>query len=281
MERKETAQLHKLKEELLKKVILLRNKLKDQEESGRQLPINFNIAPSSNDEDHKLSESLSTKYKTKLCEISSQLTGITFQNVNKRWLHDNVYVYVAKVKTKTISFNLELTIVFKDFSDFSIDDIRCYFIDVDDCYMIEISPWFEKIISMKNFSLLMSALSNYNENNILRSKILRNLEGNKYANVEPYTQDTGGILVYVHPSGDTAKNYLIFQWTMKFLELTWHIEHFFTVKSTDIGVRFSEENYSLLKEFCKVGLTRDSLVELWNRLCTAVDAYHAKNTKNM
>jgi len=48
-----------------------------------------------------------------LCEISDQLTGITFKNVDKKWLHDNVYIYIAKVITKTISFNLELTIVFK------------------------------------------------------------------------------------------------------------------------------------------------------------------------
>jgi len=39
-------------------------------------------------------------------------------------------------------------------------------------------------------------------------------------------------------------------------------------------MEFSEENRSLLKEFCKVGLTKNNLVELWERLCTAIDAYH-------
>jgi hypothetical protein len=43
MEQKEIIQLHKLKEKLLKKLILLRNKLKHQEENGRELSINFNM----------------------------------------------------------------------------------------------------------------------------------------------------------------------------------------------------------------------------------------------
>jgi len=41
--------------------------------------------------------------------------------------------------------------------------------------------------------------------------------------------------VHIHPSVDTEENYVIFQWTMKFLDLTWRIEHFFTVESTNIG----------------------------------------------
>jgi len=82
---------------------------------------------------------------------------------------------------------------------------------------------------------LFLALSDYNENNIIRYKILHSLESNKYVNVESYTEEPGGILVYIHSSIDMNKNYLIFQWTMTFLELTWHIEHFFIVKSTDIG----------------------------------------------
>jgi hypothetical protein len=82
---------------------------------------------------------------------------------------------------------------------------------------------------------LFPALSDYNENNMIRYKILHSLESNKYVNVEPYTEEPGGILVYIHSSTDMNKNYLIFQWTMTFLELTWRIEHFFTVKSTDKG----------------------------------------------
>lgn len=80
-----------------------------------------------------------------------------------------------------------------------------------------------------------SALSDYNDYSIFRSKVLYSLESAKYAKVEQNTEENGGILVYIHPPTDARKNYLIFHWSMKFLELTWHIEHFFTVKSTDIG----------------------------------------------
>lgn len=270
-------QLCELKETLLKKVIYLRDRLKDQEENGHQKSINFNTMLSS-DDDQKLSEFLSTKYKAKLCEITGQVTGITFKDVDRKWLCDDVYMYIAKVVTKTISFDFKLTVTFRDLNDFKIKNITCYIIDAHDCYMLEVSPWFQKITNMKNFSLLMSALSDYNENNILRSKILHGLELKKYANTEQCTQENGGILVHMHSSMDIEKNYVIFQWTIKFLDLTWQIEHFFTVKSTNIGIEFSEENRSLLKEFCEVGLTKNNLVELWERLCIAIDAYARKNT---
>lgn len=67
---------------------------------------------SSDDEDQK-SEFTSTRYKAKLCEITGQMTGITFKDVDREWLHDNTYMYIAKVITKTISFNVKLTVTFK------------------------------------------------------------------------------------------------------------------------------------------------------------------------
>ncbi|XP_024887150.1 uncharacterized protein LOC112464414 [Temnothorax curvispinosus] len=277
MGNEEIIQLRELKEELLRKVIRLRDKMKDQEENGRRESINFDSTLPSDDQDEKLSNvSLSSRYKAKLCEITGQVTGITFKNVDRKWLRDDTYMYMAKVITKTRSFNVELTVTFKDQHEFKIEDIMCHFINVHDCHMLEISPWFRKITNMKNFSLLMSALSDYNENDILRSKILRNLELKKYSSVEQCTQEDGGILVHMHSPVNTDKNYVICQWTMKFLDLTWRIEHFFTMKSTDIGMEFSEENCSLLKEFCKIGLTKNNLVELWERLCIAIDAYHAR-----
>lgn len=283
MENEEIIQLRKLKEELLKKAIQLKDKLKDQEDKHRAL-IDFNITLSSDNEDHKPSKPQSIRYKTKLCEIAGQVMGITFKDINKKWLHDNTFIYTAEVMTKTFSFNLELTVVFADthtldLDYFKINHIKCYFTNIDDCYMLEISPWFEKITNMKNFSLLISALSDYIANNNLRSKILTSLKSRKYATVQQYNQENGGILVYIHSSKNrrkqkkTEENYLIFQWTMKFLELAWHIEHFFIVKPTNIGVKFSEENRTLLKQFCEIGLTKNKLVELWDRLCIAIDNY--------
>ncbi|XP_011254442.1 uncharacterized protein LOC105250177 [Camponotus floridanus] len=275
MENEEVIQLRKLKEKLLKKAIQLKDKLKDQEDKHQSL---INITLPSDNEDHKSSKPQSIKYKTKLCEIAGQVMGITFKDINKKWLHNNTFIYTAKVITKTFSFNLELTVVFADthtlhLDYFKIDNIMCYFTNIDDCYMLEISPWFEKITNIKNFPLLISALSDYIANNNLRSKILNSLKSRKYATVQQYTQENGGILVYIHSSMKTEENYLIFQWTMKFLELTWHIEHFFIVKPTNIGIKFSEENRTLLKQFCEIGLTKNKLVELWDRLCIAIDNY--------
>ncbi|KYN32625.1 hypothetical protein ALC56_13107 [Trachymyrmex septentrionalis] len=276
----EIIQLRALKEHLLKKIVYLEDRLKDQEENGRKESINFNTTLFPDDDDHKLSESLSAKYEAKLCDITAQVTGITFDNVDRKLLRNDIYIYTAKVITKTISFDIELTVILKYLNDdFKIENITCYFNkNIHDCYILEISPWFKKITNMKNFSLLMSALSDYNAKNIFRSKILHSLEIQKYASSEQCTQENGGILVYVHSSVDTEKSYVIFQWTMKFLDLTWQIEHFFTVKSTDIGMEFSEENRSLLKEFCEFGLTENSLVELWEKLCIAIDNYAGKST---
>ncbi|KAL6442300.1 hypothetical protein ACFW04_002509 [Cataglyphis niger] len=272
MDNEEIIQLRKRKKELLKKAVQLKDKLKDIEDNKHQSLINFNITLPSDNEDNKPSKLQSIKYKAKLCEIAGQVTGIRFKDVYKKWLRNNIFIYSAKVETKTISFNLELTVSMNS-NEFTIDNIMCYFTDIDDCYMLEISPWFEKITSIKNFSLLMSALSDYNENNIFRSKILNSLEKNKYASIEQCTQENGGILLHIHSSANTKENYIIFQWTMKFFELTWHIEHFFTVKPTDIGIKFSEENQTLLKEFCEINLKNNKLVGLWNRLCIAIDNY--------
>ena len=65
------------------------------------------------DDDHKLSESLSAKYEAKLCDITAQVTGITFDNVDRKLLRNDIYIYTAKVITKTISFDIELTVILK------------------------------------------------------------------------------------------------------------------------------------------------------------------------
>lgn len=88
---------------------------------------------------------------------------------------------------------------------------------------------------------IFSALSDYNEYSILRSKILYSLEAKKYARIEQYTEENGGVLVYICSPKDTRKNYVTFQWTLKFLDITWHIENFFVVKTTDTGKVYGRE----------------------------------------
>lgn len=43
-----------------------------------------------------------------------------------------------------------------------------------------------------------------------------------------------------------------------------------------LGIKFSEDNRFLLKEFCKIGLTKDGLMDLWDKLCTAIETYHVR-----
>lgn len=64
---------------------------------------------------------------------------------------------------------------------------------------------------------------------------MNSLATKKYASIQQCFQENGGILLHIHSSTNIKENYVIFRWTMKFLEVTWHIEHFFTVKPTDRG----------------------------------------------
>lgn len=69
--------------------------------------------------------------------------------------------------------------------------------------------------------------------------------------------------MHMHSSVNTEKVYVIFQWTMKFLDLTWRIEHFFTVKSTDIG---KKNNLSFVKQ--RETISNQTLINLINSLNT-------------
>lgn len=82
---------------------------------------------------------------------------------------------------------------------------------------------------------LFLALSDYNENNLFRSKILNDLKLKQYSTIERHTQENGGMLIHIHSPINTEKSYVTCQWAMKFLDSTWRIEHFFTVKPTNIG----------------------------------------------
>lgn len=77
---------------------------------------------------------------------------------------------------------------------------------------------------------MFSALSDYNDKNIIRFKILDNLELNEYVTAEPNTEE-GGVIARIHSPTDTTKTYIIFHWTIKFVRETWRTEHFFTLQS--------------------------------------------------
>lgn len=143
--------------------------------------------------------------------------------------------------------------------------------------MLEISPWVLDLTKMKNFSFLMSATSDYSEQRLIRSKILRQLEVEKYGSMRQCNKNNGGILIDVHSPNNTNQVYLKFEWCIRFLKPTWHIEHCFTINPVEKGVEFAEDNHELLNNFCKTGLKKDYLKDLWTKLCSAIDHYESED----
>lgn len=46
-------------------------------------------------------------------------------------------------------------------------------------------------------------------------------------------------------------------------------------------MEFSEQNHVLLKEFCEKRFKSKNLLELWSKLCKAVDTYCTKDTNDV
>lgn len=81
----------------------------------------------------------------------------------------------------------------------------------------------------------ISAISDYNEQSIIRKKIINNSKVEKYVNCEQCTDDNGGILIYVHSPKNKKLVYLIFQWSLLFVEQTWQIEQYFVIEPDEAG----------------------------------------------
>lgn len=144
MEDFELIALKKLKEELIVKAYNLIEKLKKQEEDQQIVTIKLyysyffilyfiycyiyyiliyiicinmyffyislsNAMKITNNSEEKLQE----HYEYRLCEVSQQVTGINFKNIDKKWLHDNIYKYTTYLTTKMLSFYIELTVKLK------------------------------------------------------------------------------------------------------------------------------------------------------------------------
>lgn len=144
MEDFELIALKKLKEELIVKAYNLIEQLKQQEEDQQIVTIklyynyffilHFNIffiiniyyykliyyaliciffyisLPNATKITNNLEEKLQEHYEYRLCEVSQQISGINFKNIDKKWLHDNIYKYTTYLTTKILSFYIELTV---------------------------------------------------------------------------------------------------------------------------------------------------------------------------
>ncbi|XP_033223772.1 uncharacterized protein LOC117177287 [Belonocnema kinseyi] len=267
-EDEELAALRKLKNKLLTEVSQLRDKLKEQERK-HELEEYASVCSSQNE---SVTKPLA-KNNIRLIEVSQRILGVSFEDVNKNWLRDNIYEYKATIVTKALRLSFELTVDSKDEETFEIIDVACHFLesDVDTCYFNEIAPWVEMFTKMKNFSYLITAISNYSDQSILRAKILSKLQKKQYVTLENCTEETGGVTIFVHSSRNTDRVHLKFQWATRFLERTWRIEHYFTIVPAIEGSRFIEVNRELLNKFCRKSLGKSELEQLWNELCNAID----------
>lgn len=57
-----------------------------------------------------MEEKLSEQYEPRLCEVSQQISGITFENTDRKWLHDSTYKYTTYLTTKALNLHVELIV---------------------------------------------------------------------------------------------------------------------------------------------------------------------------
>ncbi|XP_050592639.1 uncharacterized protein LOC126923321 [Bombus affinis] len=284
MEDPELIALNKLKNELVAKAKNLIEKLKEQENQQEVVMLNL---PRTTESGNNTKEKLQGQYTHILCNVSCGVSGITFKDTDKKWLHDNVYKYTTCLKTKALNLYVELTVKLEDEKEFEICDITCHFINIDKCYMLEIESWVQNMTRMKNFSLLTSAISQYSEENVVRKRILDKLNDGKYVSCKQCKEENGGILVYIHLTENVKQVYLILQWSVLFSEQYWKMEHHFVInpEKTDnicnqhfpLTAKFAQENQSLLQNFCKPNLTKENVIDLWDDLCSVIDMYEDNN----
>ncbi|XP_076293548.1 uncharacterized protein LOC143215348 isoform X2 [Lasioglossum baleicum] len=279
MDNQELIELRDLKEKLLDRIHDLCEKLKNNEGNPRKFPT-FDKLASNIIKDVRTTENALHKHeKRKFCKVTRQVSGIKFENIDRKWMNDNIFKYTADVVTSALEFFVELTVEIKGEKDFEIQDITCHFINLDDCYMLEIKSWVQAICRKKNFSLLTSAVSQYSEAFKDRKSILEQLKERNYGTWKQCAEEDGGVTLFLHSSKNIKEHhvYVVFQWSLKFLEMSGKSEHCFNIQPTSEGTDFVKQNYELLRKFCKKCITVKELIDLWHNICNAIDLYENKS----
>ncbi|XP_053973964.1 uncharacterized protein LOC128873935 isoform X1 [Hylaeus volcanicus] len=276
MDDQELIALQNLKAKLLKEANDLTEELRKQETDDEQF-VALKIRPSSKKSTlHDLGTNLLDQNKQLLCEITSKISGITFEDIEKKWLRKNIYQYTTHLVTTTVQFLLQLIVKLEKEKEFEIHDIVCHPINVNKCYMLEIQPWMENISRMNNFSLLTSAISQYNQEIIVRKKILSDLQVKRYVNCKDCTKKKGGISVSIHSPKNVEQIYLNLQWSLLFVERTLQIQHFFFIVPLETGAAFAKENMDLLNNVHEVSLEKEDITRFWKELIDAINEYEKK-----
>ncbi|KAK0077486.1 hypothetical protein PV325_003912 [Microctonus aethiopoides] len=271
-EDQELIALKKLRDELIETALTRRDKLSEHLKTQKTKKKNVNITllnailnESALPKDEQFIENVA-----ELNKLTQNLVGFTYNNINKKWIRDNVWLYNTDVSMKSLNFNLDLTVDQKNDTN-EIIDIMCHFEEVDSSLLQEIYPWVLSSSRAKNFSSLMSAFSEYNEKCVVRKKILSKLVNNKFVTVNKCTKEEGGLIIYIHSPKSLEKFYAEYLWKLKMNLITKSIDHSFTIKCLDQD--FMDAHPNLIGDFCKPGLKRDKLENLWNDLCLAIDQY--------
>ncbi|XP_012139400.2 uncharacterized protein LOC100882951 isoform X2 [Megachile rotundata] len=265
--------LKNLRKELLIKACNLLEKLKKQETGYKDfVVIEEPDAMKENNVKKKVEHN-----EHKACEISRKVSNLTFENIDRKWLKDNSYNYTALVATNCLKFHVALLVTLEEEEKFEICGITCNYIDISKCYTLEIDPWIQTISELKNFSLLTSVMVHYSEQSTFRKMVINNLKNAKYISDEPCTYNNGGILIYVQSPENDELKYLKIQWSVVFVEEVWKIEHYFVINALEAGHTFAKEKVELLKALCKPKHTQQNLINLWERLCSAVNLYEGRD----
>ncbi|XP_015173643.1 PREDICTED: uncharacterized protein LOC107064954 [Polistes dominula] len=269
-------ELEQLKEDLSKKISLLKRQIHEEEtEQARRLTsYTRNLSPIEDDFSDK---EYSWNEMRKMCKLSKRITGIKFHNSTKNWINNRIYKYTTNVDTKSINFYLELTVDLKNDPDFEIIDITCHFLNLQTCYLSEITPWVQSFSKSKNLSFLMSGISDYSYCNHLRQKVITSLKETNYADVYEHEEEGGGILLDIKSPKNPDHIYIKYLWLLNYVDRTCRVDHHFIITATEFGDEFVEENTSLIKKFCKLNLKKQDMIELWSQLCIAIDSYENEN----
>ncbi|CAL7934876.1 unnamed protein product [Xylocopa violacea] len=274
MEDPELIELKKLKEELAAKARDLIEKLKKQENCDDSVKLKM---PECMKDVIIEDRDIRDQEKQLFYDITRKVTGISYENVDRKWLHDKIYKYTAKLITDVLNVNVELIVKIENEEEFEISDVTCHFINTNKCRMLEIEPWIQNYTKMKNFSLLTSAITEYNEKSTVRQKMLDSLKAKQCAYYEECQDKNGGFYVYLHSPKDIKCIHIKFQWSVLLLKRSLHMGHYFIIQTTKNGLKFVKKNKPLLQKFEKKNFTRQELYFLWSELCSAVDLYDNEN----
>ncbi|XP_017884991.1 uncharacterized protein LOC108627909 [Ceratina calcarata] len=271
MEDQELKELKELKTQLVEKASKLLTKLKDQEENQKVIKIKESNVTKS------VKEKLPEEYN-KLSVCSKEVSGIAFKNIDRKWIHDNIYKYTTSLISESLNVDVELIVKLECDDKSEVCDLACNFKDLHQCYMFEVDSWYKFVIRKKNFSLLTSGIFQYNERNLVRRRLLNKLKDTNYISYEECLDKHGGILIHVHSPRSIAREYLTCQWVIAFTKRCWQLENHFNIDVTE--TEFAERNNVLLANFVRKNTTKEELTDSWSKLCFAIDLYESEEQVN-